>query len=120
VKEGRERVRVALKNSGFHFSAKRITVNRVPAGVKKEGVGLDVAIAVGILVTEEVIAQEALSRCVLIGKLSLDGCVKPIIGSLVFGLACRKWFESLWSAQNGLESSLVDGVCIQSIRAPRP
>ena len=115
VKESRDRVRSALKNSGFHFPAKRITVNLAPAGIKKEGSGLDLAIAVGILVAEEVIAQEALSRRVLIGELSLDGRVKPVTGSLSFGLACRKGYELLLPAENGPEAGLVDGVSVYPI-----
>ncbi|HEX5646480.1 MAG TPA: YifB family Mg chelatase-like AAA ATPase [Nitrospira sp.] len=115
VKESRDRVRSALKNSGFHFPAKRITVNLAPAGIKKEGSGLDLAIAIGILVAEEVISQEALSRRVLIGELSLDGRVKPVTGSLSFGLVCRKGFELLLPAENGPEAALVDGVCVYPI-----
>ena len=89
VKESRDRVRSALKNTGFHFPAKRITVNLAPAGVKKEGSGLDLAIAVGILVAEEVIPQAMLDKRVLVGELSLDGRVRPIMGALSFALACR-------------------------------
>jgi len=110
VKESRDRVRSALKNSGFHFPAKRITVNLAPAGIKKEGSGLDLAIAIGILVAEEVVPQDMLGRRVLIGELSLDGRVKPISGALSFGLACRKGYELLLPADNGSEAALVDGV----------
>ncbi|MDH4098165.1 MAG: YifB family Mg chelatase-like AAA ATPase [Nitrospira sp.] len=110
VKESRDRVRSALKNSGFHFPAKRITVNLAPAGIKKEGAGLDLAIAIGILVAEEVIPQAVLSHRVLIGELSLDGRVKPITGALSFGLVCRKGYELLLPADNGPEAALVDGV----------
>lgn len=110
VKESRDRVRSALKNTGFHFPAKRITVNLAPAGIKKEGSGLDLAIAIGILVAEEVIPQAMLDRRVLLGELSLDGRVKPITGALSFGLACRKGYELLLPADNGLEAALVEGV----------
>lgn len=110
VRESRDRVRSALKNSGFHFPAKRITVNLAPAGIKKEGSGLDLAIAVGILVAEEVIAQELLQRRVLIGELSLDGRVKPVTGALSFGLACRKGYDLVLPAENGPEAALVEGI----------
>jgi magnesium chelatase family protein len=115
VKESRDRVRSALKNSGYHFPAKRITVNLAPAGIKKEGSGLDLAIAVGILVAEDVISQEMLSRRVLIGELSLDGRVKPIAGGLSFGLACRKGYDLVLPADNGPEAALVDGVSVYPI-----
>ena len=78
VRESRDRVRSALKNTGFHFPAKKITVNLAPADIKKEGAGLDLAIAVGILVAEEVIAADALTHRVLVGELSLDGQIKPV------------------------------------------
>ncbi len=58
VRESRDRVRSALKNTGFHFPAKKITVNLAPADIKKEGAGLDLAIAIGILVAEEVIPSD--------------------------------------------------------------
>jgi magnesium chelatase family protein len=115
VKESRDRVRSALKNTGFHFPAKRITVNLAPAGIKKEGSGLDLAIAVGILVAEEVIPQAVLSHRVLIGELSLDGRVKPITGALSFGLACRKGYELMLPADNSPEAALVEGVCAYPI-----
>jgi magnesium chelatase family protein len=110
VKESRDRVRSALKNSGFHFPVKRITVNLAPAGIKKEGSGLDLAIATGILVAEEVIPQTMLAKRVLIGELSLDGRVKPIAGALSFGLACRNGYDLLLPAENGPEAALVEGV----------
>lgn len=110
VKESRDRVRSALKNTGFHFPAKRITVNLAPAGVKKEGSGLDLAIAVGILVAEEVIPQSQLDHRVLVGELSLDGRVRPIMGALSFALACRAGYDLLLPVANGAEAALVDGV----------
>src|SRR5262245_40651189 len=88
VKESRDRVRSALKNTGFHFPAKKITVNLAPADVKKEGAGLDLAIAIGILVAEEVISSDRLTGYVLVGELSLDGRVKPVPGALSIGIAC--------------------------------
>jgi magnesium chelatase family protein len=90
VKESRDRVRSALKNTGFHFPAKRITVNLAPAGIKKEGSGLDLAIAIGILVAEDVIPQAVLSHRVLIGELSLDGRVKPIRALYRLGLSAAR------------------------------
>ena len=88
VRESRDRVRSALKNTGFHFPAKKITVNLAPADIKKEGAGLDLAIAIGILVAEEVIAAEQLDHRVLVGELSLDGQIKPVSGALSIALAC--------------------------------
>lgn len=116
VKESRDRVRSALKNTGFHFPAKRITVNLAPAGVKKEGSGLDLAIAIGILVAEEVIPQAALDKRVLIGELSLDGRVKPITGALSFALGCRAGYDLLLPTDNGVEAAWVQGVNVYPLQ----
>src|SRR6185295_11423054 len=71
VRESRDRVRAALRNTGFSFPVKRITVNLAPAGVKKEGAGLDLAIAIGILIAEEIVPSSAVTGRVLVGDLSL-------------------------------------------------
>ena len=114
VRESRDRVRSALKNTGFHFPAKKITVNLAPADVKKEGAGLDLAIAIGILVAEEVIAADRLDRHVLVGELSLDGQIKPVSGALSIGLACRN-HRLLLPAQNGPEAAMIDGVAVYGL-----
>ena len=72
VRESRDRVRSALKNTGFHFPAKRITVNLAPAGIKKEGSSLDLAIAIGILVAEELIPSACVAQRVFVGEPSLS------------------------------------------------
>ncbi len=110
IRESRDRVRSALKNTGFHFPAKRITVNLAPADIKKEGAGLDLAIAVGILVAEEVIPADCLARKVFIGELSFDGQIKPIAGALSIGIACRRQYDLLLPAGNSGEAAMVEGV----------
>jgi magnesium chelatase family protein len=110
VRESRDRVRSALKNTGFHFPAKKITVNLAPAGIKKEGAGLDLAIAIGILVAEEVIPPQNVQNRVCIGELSLDGHIKAISGALSIGIACRSNHSLLLPAQNGLEAAVVQGM----------
>jgi magnesium chelatase family protein len=112
VRESRDRVRSALKNTGFHFPAKKITVNLAPADIKKEGTGLDLAIAIGILVAEEVIAQEQLDHRVLVGEVSLDGRIKPVSGALSISLACRHEYSLLLPVENGQEAAMVDGVAV--------
>jgi magnesium chelatase family protein len=110
VRESRDRVRSALKNTGFHFPAKKITVNLAPAGIKKEGPGLDLAIAIGILVAEEVIPPQNVQGCVCVGELSLDGQIKAIAGALSIGIACRPGYRLLLPAENSQEASVVEGV----------
>src|SRR5262245_20812223 len=110
VRESRDRVRSALKNTGFHFPAKRITVNLAPAGIKKEGSGLDLAIAIAILVAEEVIPPQNVQGRVCVGELSLDGHIKAITGALSIGIACRPDHSLLLPAENSREAALVQGL----------
>ncbi len=110
VRESRDRVRAALKNTGFHFPIKKITVNLAPAGLKKEGSGLDLAIAIGILVAEDVLPAESVERKVLVGELSLDGRIKPITGALSIGMVCRRSHSLLLPAENASEAAMVEGV----------
>ena len=110
VRESRDRVRSALKNSGFQFPIKKITVNLAPAGLKKEGSGLDLAIALGILAAAEILPQEALKGRAAVGELSLDGRIKPIPGALSIALACRDSYSLLLPAANGGEAALAGDV----------
>ncbi len=87
VRESRDRVRSALKNSGFHFPAKKITVNLAPAGLKKEGAGLELGIAIGLLVAEGIIPQESVTSFIFVGELALDGRIKEVFGALSMALA---------------------------------
>lgn len=110
VRESRDRVRAALKNTGFSFPVKKITVNLAPADLKKEGSGLDLAIAVGILVAQDLLPADAVAGRVLVGELSLDGRIKPIAGALSIGMACRKTYALVLPADNAAEAAVVDGV----------
>ena len=80
VKESRNRVRSAIRNSFFDFTAKRTTVNMAPADVKKEGSSFDFPIAVGFLASTEQISSDRLSEFVMLGELSLDGSLRKING----------------------------------------
>ncbi|MDO4167488.1 MAG: YifB family Mg chelatase-like AAA ATPase [Eubacteriales bacterium] len=82
VKEAKERVRIAIKNSGFKLPPKKITVNLSPADIRKDGTGYDLAIAVAVLAAFGYIPQSTLNQCVVLGELSLDGQVKGITGVL--------------------------------------
>ncbi len=82
VKEARERVRVALRNAGYHFAPKKITVNLSPANIRKEGTGYDLAIAVAVLAAYGYIPDDNLKDTLLIGELGLDGSIKPVKGVL--------------------------------------
>ena len=90
VREARERVRTALKNSGHLIPARRITVNLSPADVRKEGTGFDLPIAVGIISSLGLLPQSSLDDVMIVGELSLDGTVRPINGVLSIVDGARK------------------------------
>ena len=89
VKESKDRIRAAVKNSGYEFPANRVTVNLAPADIKKEGTGFDLPIAVGILAAEKIIPPERLQDYVIAGELSLDGTLKGVHGVLSSALYVR-------------------------------
>jgi magnesium chelatase family protein len=90
VKESRDRVRAALKNIGFFFPLKQITVNLAPADLKKEGSSFDLPIAIGIVAAEEVIELSSANGYLFTGELSLDGRLKFIRGALSMALRARE------------------------------
>ncbi len=90
VKESRERVKSAVQNCGYRFPDDRITVNLAPAHIKKAGTGFDLPIALGILAASEVLAEEGLQGCPIIGELALDGRVKPVAGCLPMAVAAKE------------------------------
>jgi magnesium chelatase family protein len=89
VRESRERVRAALKNSGFGFPDGRITVNLAPADFRKAGPAFDLALAVGLLSASGQIPAEATLGCALCGEVSLTGALRPIHGTLAIALGAR-------------------------------
>ncbi|MGE5894813.1 MAG: YifB family Mg chelatase-like AAA ATPase [bacterium] len=90
VKESRDRVRAALKNIGFNFPLKQITVNLAPADLKKEGSSFDLPIAIGIAASENVLSPERVKEYLFTGELSLDGTIKAVRGSLSIAMASRE------------------------------
>lgn len=112
VKESRERVAAAIKNSNFVFPAKRITVNLAPADLKKEGSAFDLPIALGILCSTGFIPQENLDSTIALGELSLDGNLRPIHGVLSIALEVYKqgYKKIILPADNADEAALVEGL----------
>lgn len=88
INEARDRVRSAIKNSGFTFPAKKVVINLAPADLKKEGSNFDLPIAIGLLTEEGTLDQDKLKDYAFIGELSLDGTLKGVKGvlSLILGL----------------------------------
>ncbi len=89
VRESRERVRAAIKNSGFEFPARRITVNLAPADIKKDSSGLDLPIAVGILAASGQVKPVNCRSQVFAGELSLEGRLRAISGILSMAANCE-------------------------------
>jgi len=90
VRESRERVKTAIKNSGYPFPMDRITVNLAPADVKKEGTCFDLPVAMGILSASKILPPEMLDGYFMMGELSLDGRVKPVNGVLPAVLCAKR------------------------------
>jgi magnesium chelatase family protein len=90
VQEARERVRVAISNSGYKFPMKCVIVNLAPANLRKEGPAFDLPIALGILAASGALAPGGLERAGVVGKLSLDGGVRGIKGALSMAEGARK------------------------------
>lgn len=121
VRESKERVRTAIKNSGYPFPVKRITVNLAPADYKKEGAYYDLPIALGILSCIGVIEQCDLESCMIVGELSLNGKIQGVKGILPIVFAAKKanCKQCLVPTSNAAESALVkeiDTIGISSLK----
>ncbi|MCL2618941.1 MAG: YifB family Mg chelatase-like AAA ATPase [Defluviitaleaceae bacterium] len=114
VKESRERVRAALKNSGYTMPPKRVTVNLAPADVRKEGPSFDLPIAVGLLVSMGFIAAERVLGCFVTGELSLDGAIRPVSGVLPMAasLALCGAKSCIVPPENAQEAALVPDLAV--------
>ena len=112
VRESRDRVRAAIKNSGFEFPAERITVNLAPADLRKEGAAFDLPTAVGILAATGLVKPDRLDRALVLGELSLDGRVCPVRGVLPVALSCRRagFSPVVVPADNAAEAAAVGGL----------
>jgi len=118
VKESKDRIRAAVKNCGYTFPAKRITINLAPADIKKEGSAYDLPMAVGILAAEGIVEKEKLDDYLLIGELSLDGSVKPVRGALPIAMAAKKEKVKglILPQQNACEAAVVSEVEVLGVR----
>lgn len=112
VKESKERVRAAIKNSGFEFPNDRITINLAPADVRKEGSSFDLPIAIGILTAMGIIKEEEIRGYLIAGELSLDGRIRGIRGVLSITMLANKegYRKIIVPLENGHEASIVRGI----------
>ena len=109
VSEARERVKSAIKNSGYLFPNKKVVVNLAPADIKKEGTNYDLPIALGILAQDGVLDCEKFKEYVFVGELSLDGSLRPINGILpiVSGLKELGLSKIVLPKENSMEAALI-------------
>lgn len=112
VSEARDRVKSAIKNSGYTFPAKKVVINLAPADLKKVGTSFDLPIAVGILIEEEVIEWEEVKEYAFIGELSLDGLIRGVNGvlPLVLGLKELGIKNIIVPKSNVKEAALIEGI----------
>ncbi len=112
VKESKERVKAALKNSGYDFPVRRITANLAPADIKKEGTAYDLPISIGILAATGVLTGSRLHTYILLGELSLDGGLKPIRGALSMAVAAKRAGLTglILPAENAREAAVVSDI----------
>lgn len=118
VRESIERVRAAIKNCGFEFPSRRITINLAPADVRKEGPSFDLPIAVGILAATGQVDSELINDCVIVGELSLDGAVRNVSGVLPIALSARehKIKRMIVPAHNVKEAAIVGEVEVYPVK----
>lgn len=119
VKESRERVRAAVKNSGYPYPIAHITVSLAPADVRKEGSLYDLPIALSLLAASGLVPQPPLRETVILGELALNGDVRPVNGVLpmVIEGRSRGYTAFLVPAGNGEEAACVEGVRILPVRS---
>ena len=117
VKESKDRVKAAIKNCGYDFPSRRITVNLAPADIKKEGTAFDLPMAIGILAATDTVQKEKLNDYFVLGELSLDGQVKPVKGTLPIAVAVRDagYRGILLPRENSREAAVVKGVDVLPI-----
>jgi len=129
VKESKERVRTAIRNSGIQLRQERVTVNLAPADVRKDSSGLDLPIAVGLLASYGMVPEAAVQRALFSAELSLDGNCRPISGILPMAITAREHglTEFYVAPSNADEALLIDGLKVfavenlaQLVRQPAP
>ena len=114
VRESKERVRTAIRNSGIQLRQEKVTINLAPAGIRKDSPGLDLPIAVGLLAAYGVVPADCLQTSFFAAELSLEGECRPVRGILPMVIAAReKGLTSVFVARgNANEALLVEGVTV--------
>jgi magnesium chelatase family protein len=118
VRESRDRVRAAIKNSGFDIPTTQVTINLAPADLKKEGSGFDLPMAIGILGAYGALQIRDIGQFLLVGELGLDGTLRGVPGVLPIAVAAREGgiANLLVPERNAAEAAVVDGVNVYPVR----
>jgi len=119
VRESKDRVKTAIKNSGYTFPLERIVVNLAPADIKKEGTGFDLPVAVGILIASKVIVSDKIHAYLIAGELSLNGEIKPVKAVLSFALAAKQrgCKGIIIPVENAAEAGMVEGIDVLPVKS---
>jgi magnesium chelatase family protein len=119
VRESRQRIRAALRNCGFEVPLTQITINLAPAGIKKEGSGFDLPMAMGIVGAYGGLLKKELPEYVMVGELSLDGGVRGVRGALPIAIAARarKIPNLIVPEVNAREAAVVSGVNVYPVKS---
>ena len=119
VRESRDRVRAALKNCGYDIPPTQITINLVPADIKKEGSGFDLPMALGIVGAYGGLTKKEISDCLFVGELSLDGGIRGVRGALPIAIEARgrKISRMVVPEANAKEAAMVGGVDVYPVRS---
>jgi magnesium chelatase family protein len=119
VQESRERVQSAVKNAGWFYPRKRVTVNLAPASVRKEGPAYDLPIALGVLIASELLPLNCLDGALVIGELSLDGSVRHVRGVLPMAAVARQQgFGCVFVPQSdAAEAALIPGLQVYPVES---
>jgi magnesium chelatase family protein len=109
IRESRGRISAAVRNSGFDFPVRKLTVNLAPADIRKEGSSFDLPMAIGILAASNQVNRASLCACAMVGELALDGTLRPVHGVLPIAVEVRRRgiHGILVPRENGREASLV-------------
>jgi magnesium chelatase family protein len=117
IKESKERIKSAIKNSGYVYPEDKITVNLAPADIKKEGPIFDLPIALGILAASGQINIEHINNYLILGELALDGKVRPVNGTLPIALSLKNKEKLILPKENIYETAIIKDIEVYGVES---
>lgn len=121
TREARERVRIALENSGYRLPVKRITVNLSPADIRKEGTAFDLSVAIAVLTAFGYISEKSIEKSMFMGELCLDGTINPVPGVLPSACLAKEegFLQMFVPEENAKEASAVGSFFVYGVKSLR-